>query len=189
MKSANPVLNSPPFPRAAARISAMNSGKLLRHAARIVVTASLSSFSFLPDLLTSTSSHFSWSAERFAVADRARNAFLSKFRLINEMREDVVEVNKFRSGVTKVMNVDSIFEGRGASSARSLYSSYQEGCYSGKPIQNPAKLRTWAVYSKLSTHLPSSLPATTPSKVSALSTIRFPYISRHLRHQAPRMSA
>lgn len=69
-----------------------------------------------------TSSHVSCTADRFAVAERARKAFLRRERLIRELREDAVEVNKLRSGVTRVTNVDSIFDGRGASSVSNLYS-------------------------------------------------------------------
>lgn len=168
VKSAKPVLKSPPLPRAAIRISAMNSGKLLRHEALIVVIASLSSFSFLPDRRTITSSHFGCIADKLAEAERARKAFFNSDRLINEPSEDVVEVNRFRRGVTKARNVDSIFEGRGASSVRSLYSSCQRSINDrelGAGFQSDKPEQCTEGYPPISrAHFPQQLhPASLPS--------------------------
>lgn len=126
--SCNPVLNSPPLPAAARRMSAMNSGKLLKQDARSEWRPSFSSFSDRPARRDMNSSHRCWQRERLACADSARNVCLLIDFLISALMEESVVVKRVARGAMRVANVDSSAGpcGSGASSSNNAYSAYKE---------------------------------------------------------------
>lgn len=125
MKSVTVVPNSPPLPIAPALILAISSGKLLKHADRSDERASFSSFSLRPARRHIRSSQCASSLDSDVYVDRARNVCFCKFRLMEVLSEDKVDLNREMSGVIRELNVVAIRDdvGIGARSDNRLYSS------------------------------------------------------------------
>jgi hypothetical protein len=142
VKSANPVLVSPPLLIAATLTSAKNSGKLLKHTALNAARPSFSSspvptFPPVPELvmvvelesplrLFKTSSHLPCSRPSDSNAASARNVYLWRERLMREVREVRVLVRRVRSGVKRVVYVwERVWEvGRGERDVQRVHSSW-----------------------------------------------------------------
>lgn len=99
------VLNSPPLPIAPALILAMSSGKLLKHIDLSDDRASFSSSSLLPARRHIKSSQCISDSDSDVYVDRARNVCFCKFRLMEVLSEDRVDLNREISGVMRELNV------------------------------------------------------------------------------------
>jgi hypothetical protein len=124
-KSATLVLSSPPFPIAPALMLAMSSGKLLKHTDLSDDKESFSSFSLRPARRHIRSSQCVSESDSDVYVDRAMNVCFSKFRLMEVLREDRVDLNKETSGLIKEPNVVATRDevGIGTRSDNKLYSS------------------------------------------------------------------
>ena len=125
VKSATLVLSSPPLPIAPALILAMSSGKLLKHTDLSDERASFSSFSLRPARRHIRSSQCVSNSDSDVYVDRARNVDFCKFRLMEVLSEDRVDLNREMSGVIREPNVVATRDdvGIGARSDKRLYSS------------------------------------------------------------------
>ena len=119
------VLDSPPLPIAPALILAMSSGKLLRHTDLSDARASFSSFSLRPARRHMRSSQCVSDSDSDVNVDKARNVCFCKFRLMEVLSEDRVDLNRDMSGVIRELNVVATKDdvGIGARSDSRLYSS------------------------------------------------------------------
>lgn len=119
------VLNSPPLPIAPALILAMSSGKLLKHTDLSDDRASFSSSSLRPARRHIKSSQCVSDSDSDVYADRARNVCFCKFRLMEVLSEDRVDLNSEMSGVMRELNVVAASDdvGIGARSDKRLCSS------------------------------------------------------------------
>ena len=124
-KSTTFVLSSPPFPIAPALILAMSSGKLLKHTDLRDERASFNSFSLRPARRHIKSSQCVSNSDSEVYVDKARNMCLCKFRLMEVLSEDRVDLNREMSGVMRELNVVATRDdvGIGARSDNRLYSS------------------------------------------------------------------
>ena len=124
-KSTTLVLGSPPFPKAAALMFAISSGKLLKHTDLRDERASFNSFSLRPARRHIKSSQWVSNSDSEVYAERARNVCLCKFRLMEVLSEDSVDLNREMSGVIRELNVVATRDDVriGARSDNKLYSS------------------------------------------------------------------
>jgi len=125
VKSATFVLCSPPLPIAPALILAMSSGKLLKHTDLSDESASFSSFSLRPARRHIRSSQCVSDSDSDVYVDRTRNVCFCKFRLMEVLSEDRVDLNRETSGVIREPNVVATKDDVriGARSDNRLYSS------------------------------------------------------------------
>lgn len=125
VKSETFVLSSPPLAIAPALILAMSSGKLLKHTDLSDERASFSSFSLRPARRHIRSSQCVSDSDSDVYVDSARNVCFCRFRLIEVLRDDMVDLNREMSGVIREPNVVATSDdvGIGARSDNRLYSS------------------------------------------------------------------
>ena len=124
-KSTTLVPGSPPLPIAPAFILAMSSGKLLKHTDLRDERASFNSFSLRPARRHIRSSQCISDSDSDVYVDKARNVCFCKFRLMEVLSEDRVDLNREISGVIRELNVVATSDdvGIGARSDKRLYSS------------------------------------------------------------------
>jgi hypothetical protein len=110
---------------ASALIFAISSGKLLKHTDLSDESASFNSFSLRPARRHIKSSQSVSNSDSDIYADRARNVCSCKFRLMEVLSEDRVDLNREMSGVIREPKVVATRDdvGIGARSDSKLYSS------------------------------------------------------------------
>lgn len=95
-----------PRPNAEVLISARRSGNDLRHVARNVCSASLSSEPEALPLLTAILSHRAVKVESEEYDDSARKVYASRFFLTRLLRDESVDVNTDMRGVRRALYAD-----------------------------------------------------------------------------------
>jgi len=124
-KSTTLVPGSLPLPIAPALILAMSSGKLLKHTDLSDESASFNSFSLRPARRHIKSSQCNSNSDSDVYVDKARNVCFCRFRLMEVVSEDRVDLNREMSGVIRELNVVATSDdvGIGTRSDKRLYSS------------------------------------------------------------------